>query len=75
MKSNGTKRQFRRLKNLRLVLVAHASEKSVNVKVVDAHIDVDAGTKLLLNINAQVVALAMATAMDEGKFLMCREDI
>ena len=52
MKSNGTKWQFRRLNSLWLVLVAHASEESVNVKVVDAHLDVDAGTKLLLNINA-----------------------
>ena len=68
MKSNGTKQQFKRLTSLWLVLVAHVSEGNVNVKAVDALVDVDAGTKLLLNINAQVVALAIATAMDEGNF-------
>jgi hypothetical protein len=52
MKSNGTKRRVRKLTSLQLVLVAHPSEESVNVKVVDVHIDFDAGTKLLLNINA-----------------------
>ena len=38
--------------SLQFALVAHASEEVVNVRVVDAHVDVDAGTKLLLNINA-----------------------
>jgi hypothetical protein len=58
------------------VLVAHASEEFVIVKVVDAHVDVDAGAKLLLNINASVVALAMPTAMnEEGNFLTWRGDV
>ena len=52
MKSNGTEQGFRRLTSLWLAQVAHASEESVNVKVVDAHVDVNAGTKLLLSINA-----------------------
>ena len=50
MISNGRKQQFRWLTSLWLALLAHSSERVVNVRVADAHIDVNAGTKLLNTI-------------------------
>ena len=45
MISNGTKPQFRRLTNLWLALIVHASEGVVNIRVADEDIDVNAANK------------------------------
>ena len=51
-------------------------EVFVNIRAAAAHADINVGTKLILNTNAQVDALAMATVMnEEGEFLMRIGDI